>query len=681
MNTLVMKKNVSTVDWHHMVLAARTVPPKNIDMAAVGINVAGVALPALGVAVVTALRKSTKNRKLSELSDNSDHLTDRPSNLKDFILSAQMSIYGIKDTPINNIKDETLDIRPYIESLSEFIALCDTPMTIAIQGDWGSGKTSMMNLIKINLEETHPNEIFSIWFNTWQYSQFNAHEQLGVSLLSRFASEVAQGQAGVDRVKQMLEIVGKSILKSAVFLGSAVAIQSLEGAKDLQESALSPFSKDIISTITELKNSIQELTKKALQNQGKKRIVVFIDDLDRLIPERAVELLEVFKLFLDIDNCVFVLACDYQVIAQGLKAKFNIGENELKGKSFFDKIIQLPFSMPINQYNTKKYTKDLLEKIQLNYGAEDELEIYQKLIQHSVGLNPRSMKRLFNAFQLISLAATKLPNETKQYSYSATERQRIILACLCLQTSFEPVYNYLIRNSEDIDNSTFEAFSNGDHTEEFPDLLVEMGGKDSLMSKNISSFMLAFKNAILFEKNINDDNDDLQLSKLINILKFSSITSSISIGQVEESSDECRQFKEVAISYCKEFNKKYKNNNKFDKLKALLIHRKGKAKGKITVSNKGFLIDQKRVVIEFIFDNRQNPTCFQVIMKHRDQDWLLSYCKERNKKSKPNDSNDAVIYTNEDIDNGDDITYATRLSKFTSFVDTFFNNELQKFHR
>lgn len=89
-----------------------------------------------------------------------------------------MNSTGIKDLPILTSKDETLGVLPYIDSLSEFILSCDTPMTISIQGDWGSGKTSVMNMIKEQIED----KVIPVWFNTWQFSQFQMHNELSLSL-------------------------------------------------------------------------------------------------------------------------------------------------------------------------------------------------------------------------------------------------------------------------------------------------------------------------------------------------------------------------------------------------------------------------------------------------------------------------------------------------------------------
>ena len=93
-----------------------------------------------------------------------------------------MPNFGLRDIPVENIEDEALGLRAYVDSLTEFIQQCETPMTIALQGDWGSGKTSLMNLIKTKTVNSN-NKIHTVWFNTWQFSQFEMQGELSISLL------------------------------------------------------------------------------------------------------------------------------------------------------------------------------------------------------------------------------------------------------------------------------------------------------------------------------------------------------------------------------------------------------------------------------------------------------------------------------------------------------------------
>ena len=95
---------------------------------------------------------------------------------------------GLIDKPIEKKENDYFEVKKYIDALSKFIEECDTPMTIAVQGDWGSGKTSIMNMVKNDLgDKVHP-----LWFNTWQFSKFNMDDKLSFSLLLTLADQLDQ---------------------------------------------------------------------------------------------------------------------------------------------------------------------------------------------------------------------------------------------------------------------------------------------------------------------------------------------------------------------------------------------------------------------------------------------------------------------------------------------------------
>jgi hypothetical protein len=102
---------------------------------------------------------------------------------------------------------------------------------------------------------------------------------------------------------------------------------------DASEEPSPASSQEPSEYISDLQKDLVTLVENKRNECNLDRIVVFIDDLDRLLPQKAVDFLESLKLFLDIEGCVYVLACDYQVVTQGLKQKFGVGEAELKGRS------------------------------------------------------------------------------------------------------------------------------------------------------------------------------------------------------------------------------------------------------------------------------------------------------------------------------------------------------------
>ncbi|QOQ87824.1 P-loop NTPase fold protein [Campylobacter corcagiensis] len=105
-------------------------------------------------------------------------------------------IVAMTDLPAD---EDTLGVKPYIEGLAAFINKCSTPLTIAIQGDWGSGKTSMMGMTRDILNK----KIYPVWFNTWQYSQFHLESELTISFMRKY-----------DEISNDLNLKGEKITTS-----------------------------------------------------------------------------------------------------------------------------------------------------------------------------------------------------------------------------------------------------------------------------------------------------------------------------------------------------------------------------------------------------------------------------------------------------------------------------------
>lgn len=422
---------------------------------------------------------------------------------------------GFTDKPTSTLNEDAFGVQQYIAGLNEFIMECYTPMTIAIQGDWGSGKTSMMNMIREQLGE----RVITTWFNTWQYSQFNMGDALAISFLSRLIADLETEQnTKTTSIKNALRTISRfaktaSVIAADTFVGGKAADTLESGFASAEQK-----EADMPQAINELKEQFQTAVNNKIQQSGKDRLVIFIDDLDRLHPGKAVELLEVLKLFLDCDNCVFVLAIDYAVVSQGVKQKYGELIGEEKGKSFFDKIIQVPFKMPVAQYNVKNYVLSSMQALGITI-TDSEVESYVKLIQRSVGCNPRAMKRLFNAFLLLNKIAA---NGTV---IDAAQR-KMLFAILCLQLSFENIYNYIVQNVEDCYDGSMlqsltapETYTEGNDAERLSHELHLNSDTDII---NAVDFMAVFVSVL-------DQDGDGQLAEsevtsFINILRFSTIT-------------------------------------------------------------------------------------------------------------------------------------------------------------
>lgn len=332
---------------------------------------------------------------------------------------------------------DLFNINKHLDGLSRFIKACNTPMTISIQGSWGSGKTSIMKMVEHEIE----NDVIPVFFNTWQFSQFELGNSLAFSMIKVLLNKLQDDDSFIKHFTSVCSNALTSALKS-------VSIYNIN--VDLKKCKEETVDDNYAEQIENLHKHFQEVVNKACEREHKDRVVIFVDDLDRLVPSKAVELLEVLKLFLDCKQCVFVLAIDYEVVIRGAIKKYGfasynsdkIDEKERnreyeKGKSFFDKIIQVPFKVPVAVYDIKNYLKDGFNKINLKIDDID-LQDYIDLCASSIGSNPRSLKRLLNAFLLLTFIGEG------SIDLNNKDKAKLLFAALCLQQYNEKIYNLIV---------------------------------------------------------------------------------------------------------------------------------------------------------------------------------------------------------------------------------------------
>lgn len=421
---------------------------------------------------------------------------------------------GSTDIPAESVGQDLFHIETYINGLSTFIKECSTPMTISIQGDWGSGKTSIMNMIKEKISD----EVFPIWFNTWQFSQFDMGNSLVFSMMEVMLDKLGCEQKMIIKVMNGIAGFAK---KTAMVVTDNVAGGEAAGivGNIITPEKTTNYAREVL----ELKEKFQKAVDEKLTDEKKSRVVVFVDDLDRLQPGKAVELLEVLKLFLECQNCVFVIAVDYDVVARGIRQKYGEDVSDEKGRSFFDKIIQLPFKVPVAQYDIKNYVRKMLSDMNISVTDED-IELFKNLIQTSIGLNPRSMKRLFNTYQLLDIIT-----RTSITGIDASTRQKILFSIICMQMEHEKLYQYLASNI--IDAEFLEQLGNPDMVDDSVKDIFE----DEYPAENDSRYINRLKKFIaFFYKAIqNDDDNAISESELANLQSVLQCSSVVSVSEKE----------------------------------------------------------------------------------------------------------------------------------------------------
>ena len=378
---------------------------------------------------------------------------------------------------------DKLEVREYAQALSSFISDCDTPMTVGVQGDWGIGKTSMLNTVKAYLKgsDSDTNKTGMVWVNTWHYSLFGQDEYLGLSVIKGILEHLKAQFNIKDNEPVMDKALGyaKNLIKNAKVSVAGVSVSANDVSSDPQNISF----EDVSGQMKGFKESLENLIKTITANNEVNRIVFFIDDLDRVKPVKALELLEVLKNFFDIEDCVFVLAVDYEVVQMGMEQKYGVDLQKKSGKSFFDKIIQLPFIMPSTSYNLANYIQTLLNEVNIQI-SDDEKGFYDEITSLTVGRNPRSVKRVVNYARLIKNIRDQRADNQRRNS---TEQRQIIYALICMQIAWPEIFAFFANSATE---STIKQIENWEEQEKIPYInkLYDRTPNIEQLKSNISAY-------------------------------------------------------------------------------------------------------------------------------------------------------------------------------------------------
>lgn len=346
----------------------------------------------------------------------------------------------LTDNPITEKIHDRFGFSPYAQILAETIIDTDKlPFCIGIFSEWGSGKSSLMNMIQDDLKDT--DGIKTIWFNPWKYDK---KEDLWNALIQSILYGIIADSENNDTIQKAKELA-KSTAWLLIKKGITAATSGI-----ISEGNIESITENILKT-DELHyhhiNHFEDDFKVVVERYtGQGKLVVFVDDLDRCLPENAITVLESLKLFIGNARCVFVLGMDHLVVEQGLEIRFS-ERIKLSGRDYLDKIIQVPFFLPPVPFNKLK------EALQVTKTAQFSDKIW-KLIELGLEGNPRKTKRFVNSSYLAnkildSRQTLELDYQPSTGSELSEEEQRFYLAKLLIfQMSFLDFYQYLKRNPD-----------------------------------------------------------------------------------------------------------------------------------------------------------------------------------------------------------------------------------------
>lgn len=279
-----------------------------------------------------------------------------------------------------------LGFEDYAQALSEAIAHTDPPQfTVGLYGKWGSGKSSLLSAIKRILDEE--SDVITIEFDAWRYQRT---QEIVLPLLYAVHAGIQRTGDGalIKSFWRVVKAFGMSLGFKIPVVGAEFTIKDVVDSWS-EESASKTILEDAFARpFNELRRLGEDL--------GARRIVVFVDDLDRCTSENVVAMLESINVITDVRGFVFVLALDYDVLVQAVQSRYP----HASGHEFIEKIIQVPFRIPRIASGDPAALEALVPGFQtLDHlaGVRDELQLAADIAFQG---NPRSVKRFVNALTL-----------------------------------------------------------------------------------------------------------------------------------------------------------------------------------------------------------------------------------------------------------------------------------------
>lgn len=269
----------------------------------------------------------------------------------------------------------------------------DRPVTVGVHGDWGAGKSSILEMIETGLAgET---KALCLKFNGWRFQGF---EDAKIALIEGVVTGLIEKRPALTKAGEAVKDVFRRIdwlkvakkaggLAFTAFTGTPTPDQiqaivgrlggiladpaksatreTLEAVIDSVQGLLKPKGEGDSTNVPEEINAFRIAFDALLEKAGVEQLVVLIDDLDRCLPDTAIETLEAIRLFVFTSRTAFVIAADEAMIEYAVRKHFpdlpDTTGPQTYARNYLEKLIQVPFRIPaLGETETRIYVTLLL---------------------------------------------------------------------------------------------------------------------------------------------------------------------------------------------------------------------------------------------------------------------------------------------------------------------------------
>lgn len=320
--------------------------------------------------------------------------------------------------PENPFAFDAFDRKEIVEATTRLISSLTGPFVIAVDSEWGTGKTTFIRMLKACLEaEKHPCLYFNAWETDFAEDPLIAFVGELDGLMEKVCPEEAERQKLIDKTKEITGAVAKRAVPALVKIATFGAIDLQQDTEKILAELTGNMSTDAVAHYLQEKKCIAEFhTELARVLEAVKTfdknipVVIFVDELDRCRPLYAIELLERIKHLFNVEQAVFVVAVDKEQLGISLGAVYGHGFNATEYlRRFFD------LELKLSAVHGEKYYSNLIQRMgieellqarpdQTRRADIEELKISFRFLSKALALTPRAQEQYMGLLKLALIA-------------------------------------------------------------------------------------------------------------------------------------------------------------------------------------------------------------------------------------------------------------------------------------
>jgi uncharacterized protein YjbI with pentapeptide repeats len=349
-----------------------------------------------------------------------------------------------------------LDFNLYRDAIVNIVKNSYPKFTMGIFGDWGAGKTTLINSIDKALQTEK--DLIIVRVEAWRYKR----EQFALVSMLKTIAYALPAEKQFEDLRQKLETSAINFLKKTPDILTSIITKYVSEEDEISQEMFDSFKKEFNSKI----QLIAELDRDAVYFDGFEeirkeiknlrldnpafRIIVFVDDLDKCSPKKALEILEFIRVFHDIEGFIYIIGMSQDMMVKLSDIENN--ETSIEGEHYIKNLIQVPITLPKwSNQDIVKLVRDFIKKGMIHERFKEVVDKNIELISVAVDNNPREIKRFLNNFIVAyEIFSSKKNFEAKNLIFSSKKNfeAKELLVIQAIHLRWNKFYNILVKSDE-----------------------------------------------------------------------------------------------------------------------------------------------------------------------------------------------------------------------------------------